>query len=925
METTFLQKLAKETIEKYPLEIDKVCFVFPSKRSGLFFKKELAKGLQKTFWSPGIITVDAFIEDLSGLTIIDPLEQLFELFEVHKELNIQPQLPFDRFIDVGKIILADFNDIDMALSDADALFSNVLEYRKLENWNPENGKGKLQDTYLDSFANLPQYYWAYQKRLLASKKAYQGLVYRNLQEQIKKGNSAAILKRLSKWNFINVAGLNALTPAERMLFDWLKKERGLKIYFESEDQMLSDYDQESGLFIREFYKKEGKDFKWSSNYLKNRPKSIETYSVNGNLAMARLVGDLFKNNERLTNRNETAIILADEGLLMPVLESLPPKVGEVNVTLGFPLGLTPFMSFTEQIFGMQTLASVRNGKRHFYFKDVMKLISNPILNSIIKDTNAFKKLREDLIKSNLVWIEESYFENKKLFPVQFAFFSIIFQDWKKKPLLGIEFLNDFLLHYQANVESSTQTEDVLLEQMYFFKKSIVKLQGYLNKITSGVSLEGIRRIFKHVVSIIQVPFSGEPLAGVQVLGLLETRLLSFKNVVFVSVNEGVIPSKGGFQSFLPFTLRNGYGIQTHQHRESIFAYHFYRILSQAENIHLVYDSSTTGIGSHEKSRFVRQIEQEWPEINKEIVFKNHVGVFQNNEIPDDDFIEKTPEVIQNIKNYLTHRGLSPSALNTFVESPIDFYYGNVIGIRQPNQVEEDLEHNTFGSIVHDCLERFYIPFEGKIMTPEMFRAQMLGLDGLIQEVFSNKIPNYGRGKHYLSFYSVEKYVKRFIQLDMDFITKNKEVVKMVKNEMKLNRKLLIDNVEFSFKGKADRIEERSGVSYIIDYKTGSVENKDLEVKSFEDIEDSKYKSKFVQLMMYAWLAKTNTGNNSIVSGIYTLRDSELNLLTAKVDKKGILHNEELDLFEEFLVNKVKEMLDPKIPFVRNPDYIFADF
>lgn len=926
MNATFLQKLASETLSLHPEGLDKTCFVFPSKRSGLFFKKELAKSLQKTFWSPNIITVDSFIEDLSGLNIIDPLEQLFELYEVHKELNIQPQLPFDRFIDVGKIILADFNDIDMALADANALFTNVKDYVQLEKWDVEqSGTEKLTEKYLESYADLPRYYSAYQKRLLSSGKAYQGLIYRQLESRISKNDMKSVLDKLSKWTNIYVAGLNALTRAEQFFFDWLTAERGLKIYFEAESQMISDYDQESGLFIRDFHKKQGSNFKWATDNLTHSPKDINTYAVNGNIAMARMVGELFERDPNLTIGNETAIVLADEGLLMPVLESLPSKVGAVNVTLGFPLGLTAFMSFTEQIFGMQRLASIRNGKRHFYFKDVMKVITNPILTAIIGEEKLFEQIAKDLTKSNLVWIEETYFKNLQTSYVVFNDLEYMFEDWKKSPALSVSFLNMCLSKYQEKIEGSGKAEDVLLEQMYYFKNSVVKLKGYLKLYANQITLEGVRRIFKHVVSKIQVPFSGEPLAGIQIMGLLETRLLSFKNVIFISVNEGVIPSKGGFQSLLPFTLRSGFKIQTHQDRESIFAYHFYRVLSQAQNIHLIFDSSTAGIGSHEKSRFVRQIEQEWPEINKDIIFKNHIGIFESAPAEDGSELQKTPQVIQNIREYLTQRGLSPSALNNYVESPIDFYYGNVIGIREPNAIEEDMEHNTFGSIVHDCLEKFYIPFENKVLNSVDLKKAFQTIDTVIKAQFSEVIPHYSRGKHYLSYYSVEKYVKRFIELDIEFIKSHKFPITLVKNEMNLKHKLNVAGNLVLFGGKADRVEMRQGIPYIIDYKTGAVDGKDLKLTAMVELKGGKYKPKFVQLLMYAWLAQKQIKSEGIVSGIYTLRDTQLNLLSASLNNNEILGSQELQEFEGFVTDKINEMLDPDVPLVRNPEYQFAVF
>jgi hypothetical protein len=925
METTFLQRFAKEIHEKHPGNLDQLCFVFPSKRAGLFFKKELAKLKGASFWAPQVLTIETFIEELAGLTIISPLEQIFQLYEVHKTRKIQPQLPFEKFIDPAKIILADFNDIDMAFADAESLFENVKDYVELENWDPSDAKEtSLAKKYLETFENLPVYYHAYQKILLDQNKAYQGLVYRQLKRNILKDSDGEIAQISSKWTKIYVAGLNALTTAEKWVFDWLEKEERLAVYFEAESQMMEDSDQESGRFIRDFAREKGRDFKWVNDYLTDATKDINTYAVNGNLAMSRMVGELFSENKQLTHGNETAVILADENLLMPVLESLPTHIGEVNVTLGFPLGLTSFMSFAEQLFAMQKLAQTRNGMRQFYFKDVVKVLTNPILVTVLGKEESFEKLNKQVVSLNRVWIDESFLTEKFHENNVFEGVGSAFSDWVKKPLSAIEYLNGSINKFQEKVEQSGVVDDVLTEQLYFFKTSLIKLQQFIDSFNEELSLDALRRIFKQLVSPMQVPFSGEPLAGVQIMGLLETRLLSFKNIIFVSVNEGVIPSKGGSQSFLPYALRTGFKIQTHQDRESLFAYHFYRILSQAENINLIFDTSSEGVGSNEKSRFIRQIEQEWPDKSANIKFTENVGVFEDDAINVPRAIEKTPEVIANIKRFLTTKGLSPSALNTYVESPIDFYYKNVIGIYEPKSVNEEVEHNTFGSIVHACLEEFYKPFEKRVLKASDLSEAFKEVDEIIQREFTKEIPVYSRGKHYLSFYSVKQYVKRFIKLDIDFIDDFKFPITLDKNEMNLRVSLKIGDSKVIFKGIADRVETRQGVKYIIDYKTGAVQATDLKTSSIEDLHET-HKSKLVQLLMYAWFAHKELMAEKVVSGIYTLRDTKLTLLPAKIDKKTEFSKLDFEEFEEYLISKVNEMLNPEIPLERATDYQFAIF
>ena len=932
MKTTFLQKLAEEIHQNHPDKLDDLCLVFPSKRSGLFFKRELAKQYQKSFWAPQVLTIDLFIAQLSGLEVIGPLEQMFQLFKVHKELNIQPQLPFEKFIDQGKLILADFNDIDMALADADSLFDNVEEYVKLGQWDPsEMGGGDLATKYLETFKNLPIYYHAFRNMLITQGKAYQGLAYRHIKEEIEKKNLDLINSVLLQWSKIYVAGLNALTPGEKWLFDWLKVKTKLEVFYEAEAQMIEDVEQESGLFMRELAHAEGRNFKWKEDLLTNAKKDINTYSVNGNLAIARMVGDLFEKHPELTHGNETAIILADENLLLPVLESLPKSIGAVNVTLGFPLGLTPFMSLVEQFFALQKMARGHGDHRQFYFKDVMKVLTNPVLVSVLASEARFEKVIQDITKKNQVWISYSYIVNQLKEMPKLEFVLNGFTDWVQNPDKSMAFFNETIIQYQTKIESKEFADDVLTEQLYFFKSALGRLENYLTDFKINPSLDAIRRVFKQIVAPMQVPFSGEPLAGIQIMGLLETRLLSFKNVIFVSVNEGTIPAKGGSQSFLPYNLRTGFGIQTHQHRESIFAYHFYRILSQAENIHLVFDTSSMGVGANEKSRFVRQIEQEWPEKSEEIKFKEYVGVFEDAKSIESKGITKTPEVLENIKDYLTNpeRGLSPSALNNYLESPTDFYYKNVIGIREPDAVDEDVEHNTFGSIVHACLEEFYKPYEKQVLNAEKMRLDLKTINAIIAKEFSKEIPSYTRGKHYMSFYSVQNYVKRFIKLDIEFIDQYEFPITLSKNELRLSSTLKINNLEVRFKGFADRVETRQGVTYILDYKTGRVDQKDLKVEDFDTLMEE-VKPKANQVMMYAWMAHKQLQADKVVSGIYSLRDTKLKMYMAtigkeKEDLKTVLEKQEFEDIELFIMDVVKDMLNPEKNLIPNADYKFAMF
>ena len=921
MEFYFLQKLAKHVTTTYPEGLDELCFVFPSRRAGLFFKRELAKIKRSTFWAPEVLTIPEFIEDLSGYRVLGSLEQLFWMYEIHIQSDISPKLSFENFVDFGKTALGDFNDIDMAMADSKQLFNNVTEFLKI-NFD-QDLEQPLTSEFLNSFNHLITYYEKFEAKAIDQNRGYQGLIYRLLIEAIKSKKITINHPNLVKRKKIFVAGLNALTPAESWVFNWLESNDKLELFFEAEAQMIQDTDQESGLFIRDIYKQNPAGFKWMSHHLSSGSKRISTYAVSGDIGMSRLVGNLFQDGSKL-NPEETAIILADEGLLLPVLESLPTSIGPMNVTLGLPLGKTTFMTFVEQVFQLQIMAREGNKGTRFYHKDFLKVLTNPILQIVTSDELSISTLGDYFVKENVIHFTTSdiqFIENKET--LHFLVEDLC-GDWKRHPLDSISFFEKVIHKYEQKMAHMKFADDLLTEQLYFFRRALNQLTEFLAQYDLNLSLEGVKRVFTQIISNLEVPYSGEPLVGVQILGLLETRLLSFKNVVFLSVNEGKLPAKAGSQTFLPQNLRSAFGIQTNQHKESIFAYHFYRILSQAENVHLIYDTANEGVGSKEPSRFIRQIEKEWPLINPAIQFDQFTGVMENDGQSHNEEMLKSPEVLANIVRYLTERGLSPSALNTYLESPIDFYFKNVLGVQEVEKVDEDVEHNVFGTIVHECLEYYYQDFEGRVLSAEELKQKKSVLNQIIDERCTNMLHDFKEGKAYLSHYSIKTYVHNFVNWDIERVEKSKFPITLIKNELRLNREIEIKGLKVKVKGFADRVEKSQGIFHVVDYKTGKVSASDVKVNSYEDLKE-KHKPKAIQLLLYAWMAAQQLETKQVVSSIISFRDVPFKFLKSNYLGKNVFESDDLVDVESFLIDIVEDMLNVDKNLTRDPDYIYGLF
>lgn len=920
MQPSFLEKLAIHVVNNEP-DLDQLCFVFPSKRSGIFFKKELAKQLQKSFWAPKILTIEKFVEEISGIEVISSLDQMFEFFEVYQTLNISTPMPLAQFIDQSKIVLADFNDLDMAQVDHHAFFGNVKKYVALEDWDVTGKENSLAAKYLNSWDLLPQYYQALRTHLLNKNKAYQGLAYSYLKQQVKE-NEDLIAGKLSAYSKVYVAGLNAVSPAEKWFFDTLKKEEKLEMFFDAETQMLVDKKQESGMFLRQL-KNDLPTFNWVNNYLTNAEKNIHTYAVNGPLAIAKSVPEILHTHPELTLNQNTAVVLGDETLLVPVLESLPAAVEKVNVTLGVPLGITPFMSIAEQFFTLHTMGQKRNGTRSFYFKDVLKILNNPVLGAIIGDNDWVQKMQSVILFENKTWLSADELTKTFTKEKNKEWLAQALQSWKKEPLLSVEFFDTLILQYERFLDSQKQQDDILVEQLYFFKTALQKLMGYVAPLKNQITLEALRKLFKQVVSPLQVPFSGEPLQGVQVLGLLETRLLRFDNVVFLSANEGAIPKTGGVQSNIPFAMRVAFGIQTHTAKESVFAYHFYRLLTQAKNIHIVYNTGTSGMTQNEPSRFVRQMEVEWPALSKQISFTHHVGTFADSATRFEKVIPITDQVEANILTYLTQNGISASAFNTYTESPYHFYIQNVLGVREPDEISEDLPHNVFGTIVHETLEEFYKPFVGQLLSAEGLKAHLPKLNGLAKDKFKAHVTLPKRGIQVINYDIVQTYVQRFVASDILYLQQPGVEVHLVALELKLTKTIEVDGHKITLKGEADRIEKRNGVLTVTDFKTGNVEAKKLKMPEFSNEMTNGKHPKLTQLLYYAVLAQEEYQCEELAVGIYPLQAQKSDLLYAEINKQNVLQKTDVEEAQRLLAQVIGEMLHPEEDLTVGPDYVFG--
>ncbi len=937
---SFLEKTVKHLYEKYGDGISELCIVLPNRRAGLFLKTLLADNLKKTFWSPEIYATEDFIALLAELEIADSVTLLFELYETIKFISKKQTETFDDFSKWGQILLSDFNEIDRYLVDASRLFGNLKDIKELESWslNSDEGLTDFQKQYLSFWQSLGEYYFDFNKRLLNKHLTYQGAAY--------KIAAAHAEERVSKhpWKKIIFAGFNALNKAEEQIIEKLLNSGKAEIIWDTDSYYINDKRQEAGKFIRRydnfgnFKKSAGKNIVFEENLLSAEDKHITIIGAAKNAGQAKTAGNLVtefqKQNHNLQN---TALVLADENLLFPVLHSLPDDIQDINVTMGYPLKNTPASGYFDLVFNLHVNAiklSQGKEKYSFYHKDLLKLLSHPYTNILIFDKaqhHSVKPVIRAIQDRNIVFaafstLEKIARENEK----QAAVFEIlrpIFKRWQAPAdaIKCLHYLIDTLKNAMAAQQgnASKNTASLELEYLFAFTKIIKRIQALMLDYPHSIGdLKTLQNVFKQIVRSTTLPFYGEPLMGLQVMGMLETRTLDFENIILLSCNEDILPSAKTVNSFIPFELKRYFGLPTYTDKDAIFAYHFYRLLQRAKNIYLLYNTESDALGSGEKSRFLTQLIHELPKVNKKVVIEEkllHIpaatGSFGNVIT-----IQKTPAIIEILKTK-AEKGFSPSLLNKYRSCSLQFYFQAIAGLKEADEVEETIGADTLGNAIHEVLETLYTPFIGKKIKADDVKEIKKQAAALTISVFEKEYSKteISYGKNLLTIKVALKFLNNFLDSEIKTIDKYEKEGKplIIKTlEQPLEALVKIDGQSIKLHGKADRIDNAGSLTRIIDYKTGIAEDKELKIEEWIGIQNNSTLAKSFQLLMYAWMyQKMNPViKDNMVSGIITFRELSAGLKTVKINKNDLLNTAVLDEFEEQLKNILTEIFNTEIEF-----------
>lgn len=997
--TPFLCKIANIFHGQYGDRLYTCTFVFPNRRAGLFFQKYLSEIAGKPMFSPTMLTIQELFESFSPYRPSEKVESLVLLHRLYGEISGSGE-PFDDFLYWGEMLLNDFNDVDKYLVDARDLFRNVHDYRSLDDdmghlserqveairrfWShfmPVEGN-RTKERFQKVWEVLFELYTSFREALHGKGQAYEGMMFREVLERAESGTLD--LPERDHYSFV---GLNALTPSEAGLMEYLKNRGQADFYWDYESPLVRDEKNRASSWVKEnlsrfpsrFSLDEGawemelagliqsqealqgisrgqihgldkgegnrrserleqreqreqqeqqEQHEQQETWEELRKTRVEAIGVPSGVGQAKQASQLLLGliqSNAIPDPDEaiqTAIVLPDETLLMPLLYSIPPEIGKINVTMGYSLSNASIAYLIDLIAQLQKSARGEEGTFTFYHRHVKALLAHPLISGAAQEEA--EALGQAVIARNLNRVGEADIPPHPLFEKLFT------------PVTGWQDVGEYLKSIltalfqsltgermsEERPEGSVRAIDLEREFIVQCYKAISRLDNNLQE-TSGASVETYFRLFKQLARGLSVAFCGEPLSGLQVMGVLETRAIDFENLIILSFNEGVYPERSGASSFIPYTLRQGFGLPTREQQDGTYAYHFYRMISRAKRVFLLYDTRTEGIQTGEVSRYFYQLKYLYGshfDLSERVVAYD---VAAPEVLP--VTVTKTPGVMRKLNGYREGGDtfLSASLINQYIDCPLRFYFMAVEGLSEEKEVRETIEADLFGSIFHRVMELMYSRYKGKVITPDTLNEMMKDeqrLTEAIEQAFARyyfKEEGNARqleGQHYLVGEVLRSYVLQTLKLDREFTP-----FEYVGAEYRFNRAYRVnESLALNVKGIIDRVDRVNGVFRVIDYKTGMGATEFKETQQLFDASKGNRPHQILQVFLYGMFYLLENPGVQVSPAIYYLRSVYKDFdPTVRCDKHPIGDiSVYLPEFKEQLNALLEDIFDPSIPFTQ---------
>jgi len=919
---TFHQSLVDQINKEDLPALKGHCYVFPTKRAGVFFRQKLLTTFStENFFLPAILSIEEFVEKLTKRSITDELSLLFELFKVYQKRD--KLLDFDRFYAWGKIILKDYDEIDRYMADAKRIYHGLQDLKEIEDvfgFNDEireivanfrtitdkKEKTKLLTDFLKIWEAVGHVYQEFQISLNNKQLCYGGILYRNLAENV--GDSSF----KHPYKFYHICGFNALSKSEEVIFDQLMQQKIGQIYWDADKLYLNDEREEAGNFLRE-YRDKWPGSVWFIEDSLSQNKTVSIKAVPQSIGQAHIGAQLLAEGaDKGWRPEQTAIVLADEKLLLPVLYAIPFNEQKVNVTMGYPTRLTVAFDLVLSYLEVFRKSVNKGNEVMVYVFDLKPLLSNAYLSML--EPQLYEKVINWSIKQKKTKLSITDL-NAQLESKDLRFFFDVSPTWEGLFEQIQKILTTIFYRFKLADENPIDREFI-----YFFLKEFNKISTYLTERTEQLSLKLIKKIVQEHFKVAKIPFEGEPVEGFQIMGFLETRTLDFKNVIVLSANEGKLPAQRSMNTYIPFALRRAFGLPTFEEQDAIYAYHFKRLLQRAENIHFTYDSEVSKDSSGEKSRFILQLLRKYEGLpNITVIQQQYTGKLLPVDNSEKEIsITKTKEVLLNMNRYLVGseegKFLSPTSLTTYITCQLRFYFQYVLRIFETDDVEEDIDARNFGIVVHRVLELLYAPWLDK----ELSSTDIKGLEKLVAKkvevvLEEEKIIQENQnliGKDVLTQSIMQRLVLKILQTDQKQAPFT--ITGLERNDFD-HQIQLENNRTVKLSGVVDRIDQKDGITRIVDYKTGQVKlaSTQLIKKPVEDYMDAYFdnpelKTGF-QGYFYGLLCSTELQNDFQV-GILGMR--EMSKGVQWLQQGRTISGDLMVAFESRLLSLVKEIYDP---------------
>lgn len=899
----FLDKIVTELLVQNS-DLSAFNIILPGKRPLVFIKRILEEK-KYTGMLPNFFTIEDLIKDISEKQPVQGISLWLYSFEVYRK--IQPSEDFANFLKWFPTILKDWDDI-LKFSDSDkAVLEYMFDDEQIKNWS-ENLEVR-EDGSLRKFLNFWQkmnlFLPLLKQKLNEKNWATSGMIHESAKNKIENYGQ----KTEGKFVF---CGFNAFTPVEEKLVRNLMQWDKAQCFFQADEYYIKDERQEAGKFLRiiktwkEF--NEIRNFNWIENDFA-QPKKIKVYEVSGNITQAKVLPEIFEefNDENLS---KTAVVLLDENLLPTCLDAMS-SVEHLNITMGFPLKNLGFSNAMKQLFYLQKQLEKKDSS--YYYNDVLSVLEE-LPNEEI-DQQIIIAFKTKIEERNIVYISKKQF---KEFLSDLSYFNLF-----EKPTSVNLFIDELISFcYQLKFRA---LDDILYENISHFEKSFKIIKNQLSPYSFEIKMETLEVLINQLVNSETIDFKGEPLQGLQVMGLLETRLLNFENIILLSTNEGKLPLGNSQNTYLPFDVRQHFHLHTFLENDSIYAYHFYRLLQDSNNIHLLFNALSSGVNTGEKSRFITQIEIEDMHHHIEHIIIENSSEPINKEVIQ---IKKTPSVLQKLEEWKSR--VSPSHLTSFIYNPIDFYLTKILGTKETNEIEEELSQRSYGNLVHYALQIIYEKYIGKIVSTNDLEFSNQQLTEVLNQAIiklNHQVDFYEKGMNYIHKSIAERVVRTVLEVDKKLITDGNtlEIICVEGNFENIDY-YLNDNQsdKVSFYGFIDRIDRLNGKLRIIDYKTAKTKNLLIkEAKKTEEVEKLEqlfFRDDFKQAMQlcvyaYAVLNENKYPDNFIECGIWSFAEANKGVQNLQIYGDEEISNHSLENPMKWIKNVILEILNPESDFV----------